>query len=96
VFTDRRCVLGHYGLTIDAEGKRREIAAFFATGEVDDAGRSALMRRYQASYLLWTGHERALGDWDPATATWLREIYRSGSGDALAVVYEVTSPGEVR
>jgi hypothetical protein len=91
VFTDRRCVLGHYGLTIDAEEKRKEIARFFAAGEADDAWRRELMARYGAAYVLWTAHERALGDWDPAAAPWLSEVYRAGEGDARAVVYELTS-----
>jgi hypothetical protein len=95
VFAHRRCVLGHYGLTIDATAKGKDVAKFFATGQ-DDAWRRELMARYGASYVLWTGHERALGGWDPAAASWLREVYRAGEGDARAVVYEVSAPAASR
>jgi hypothetical protein len=92
----RHCVLGHYGLTIDAEGKRAEVARFFAAGEADDVWRRELMARYGARWLLWTAHERALGAWDPASSPWLKEAFRAGDGDSRAVVYEITGEGAGR
>lgn len=85
----KHCVLGHYGLTIDAERKRLEIRSFYSASAADDAWRRALIARYAVSHVLHTAHERALGDWDPATVPWLREVYRAGEGDDRAIVYEV-------
>jgi hypothetical protein len=86
---DRRCVLGHYGLTIDAAGKQNEVGLFYTTGAVDDAWRRQLAARYGVTHVLWTAHERALGAWLPSDVSWLRETFRAGAGDSLAVVYEI-------
>lgn len=86
----RQCVLGHYGLTIDAETKREEVATFFDPGTADDR-RRALLDKYGARWLVWSAHERALGAWTPAGTPWLREAFHAGDGATRTVVYEVTT-----
>jgi len=88
-FAIRRCVLGHYGLTIDAKTKREEVARFFSGDAADDAWRRDLVRRYSVDCVIWTEHERALGGFDPASVPWLREVFRTGDGEARALVYAV-------
>jgi hypothetical protein len=86
---NRRCVLGHYALTIDATAKQKEVVAFYSGDGVDDAWRLELIRRYGVGFVLWTPHERALGAWDPAQAPWLREVFRAGKDADASAVYEV-------
>jgi len=91
VFASRRCVLGHYGLTIDADAKAVEVRRFFDPEASDDAWRRHLMERYESEWLLWTGREREVGAWDPSTANWLTEVHREGRGDNRAILYRVTT-----
>jgi hypothetical protein len=88
---NRRCVLGHYALTIDAAAKQKEVAAFYSNGRIDDAWRLDLLRRYDVGFVLWTPHERALGAWDPKQAPWLREVFRAGNGADVAAIYELNA-----
>jgi hypothetical protein len=87
--TGHKTYLGHYALTIDSERKKGEVKRFFSEKSDDDAWRRELLASMGATHLLWTAHERALGDFDPATRPWLKEIYRSGNGAERAVIYEV-------
>lgn len=91
-FAIRRCVLGHYGLTIDAETKRKEVARFFSD-DPDDAWRRDLVHRYGVDCVIWSEHERALGGFDPSRVPWLQEAYRAGEGDGRALVYLVEPSG---
>jgi hypothetical protein len=87
-FAGARAYLGHYSLTIDSAGKRRDVARFF-DASTGDAWRLALVTRFGIDFVAWTAHERALGGFDPATAGWLSEVARFGEGDELAVLYRV-------
>jgi hypothetical protein len=53
-----------------------------------DVARLALIRETGARYVFWGPAERALGDWDPASADYLEEIYREGSYAILEVKRE--------
>lgn len=87
-FAGARAFLGHYALTIDSEGKRRDVARFFDAA-TDDAWRRELVGRFGIDFVAWTAHERGLGTFDPATAPWLAEVARFGEGETLAVLYRV-------
>jgi len=90
--TGLRAVLGHYALTMHAQGKRELIQRFHGD-EIDDTFRFEVLRRWQAGYLMSTPFERHLGPFDPGGRAWLREVFRAGDGDRRAVVYEVVLPG---
>lgn len=91
-FSGRRCVLGHYALTIDAKAKQEDLERFFS-GEADDAFRIDRLRRWSARYVFHSRHEREIGPFDPTSRPWLREVFRSGDDPANAVaIYEV-EPG---
>jgi hypothetical protein len=94
-YTGLRCVLGHYALTIDSDGKKRDIAKFFSAGAEADGWRREALGRWNAGYVLFTPHERALGTFDPSTRPWLREIFSAGDDEARSVrVYAVRpAPG---
>jgi len=88
----KRCVVGHYALTVDSEHKTDSVARFFREGE-DDRWRVSFLRRWSVDYLLFTRHERALGDFDPDSRPWLREVFAAGSDpETRAVLYEIDLP----
>jgi hypothetical protein len=92
-YTGLRCVLGHYALSIDSEGKKRDIEKFFSAGAEADAWRREALGRWKVSYILSTPHERALGAFNPSTRPWLREVFAAGNDPARAVrVYESHPP----
>ena len=84
-YTGLRCVLGHYALTIDSDGKKKDIAAFFSAGEEADGWRREALGRWNVSYVLFTPHERALGAFDPSARPWLKEIFAAGEDPARSV-----------
>jgi hypothetical protein len=85
----QRCVAGHYALTVDSEHKQACLARFFRDDE-DDRWRAEFLNRWSVDYLLFTRHERALGDFDPVSRPWLREVFVAGSDpESRAVIYEV-------
>jgi hypothetical protein len=90
----KRCFAGHYGLTVDSENKQGYLARFFR----DDAGdrwRIYLLRLWSVDFLLFTRHERALGDFDPSSRPWLREVFTAGTDpESRAVVYRIDLPDE--
>ncbi len=96
-FTGRHCVLGHYALSVDARRKREEIKRFFSAGLEDDPWRWDILRRWGVEYLLFTSHERGLGDFEPASRPWLQEVFRAGTDPGKsAAVYAVALPGDPR
>ena len=93
-YSGKRCVLGHYALTIDADRKKEEIARFFSEEKADDAWRTAMLRTWDARYLVLGPYERALGRFDPSRHPWLRLLHVEGVGTAdETAVYAVELPG---
>jgi len=93
-----RCVLGHYALTMDAEGKKRDVQKFFSAGVEADDWRRDVLRRWKVSFLLVSQYERALGGFDPSTRDWLSEVFVAGEDPArsarvFAVLESPGSPG---
>jgi len=93
-YSGKRCVLGHYALTIDADRRKEEIARFFSEGKADDSWRMAMLRTWRARYLVLGPYERAIGDFDASARPWLRLLHVEGAGtpDETAV-YAVELPG---
>ncbi|HEX5042539.1 MAG TPA: hypothetical protein VFV75_06510 [Candidatus Polarisedimenticolaceae bacterium] len=92
-YSGKRCVLGHYALTIDADRRQEEIARFFSEEKADDAWRTAMLRTWGVRYLVAGPYERALGSFDPARHPWLHRLHVEGAGtpDETAV-YAVELP----
>lgn len=93
-YTGKRCVLGHYALTIDARKRESEIADFFSEEAANDDWRLERLRQWGVRYLIVGPYERELGAFDPATRTWLELLHveGAGTGDETAV-FEVAKPG---
>jgi len=91
-FSGRRCFLGHYALTMDAQAKRADVERFFSddASPQADAWRLDLLRRWRIGFVLDTPFERALGAFDPATKPWLERIYVMGKDPKTrAAIYRV-------
>jgi hypothetical protein len=94
-YSGRRCFLGHYALTMDAQSKRADVERFFSSDASAraDAWRLDLLRLWRIGYVLDTPFERALGAFDPATKPWLERIYVTGKDpQTRAAVYRVRLP----
>ena len=96
-YTGRRCVLGHYALTVDAKLKGEQIKRFFSAGPEDDPWRREILRRWNVGYLLYGSFERRLGDFDPASRGWLEKVFATGTGPGgqLTIYSVVPSQGSV-
>ena len=64
--------------------KQPSVARFFAI-DTPDCERLALLEQWQVAYVFYGPDERSLGDWDPATVSWLEPVF--GQGDVA--VYRV-------
>jgi hypothetical protein len=82
--TGARAFLAHWAQTLDFFGKTDRVTAFF-NADTDDAEREAILRDFSVDYVIYTPEEAALGDFDPAAASYLAEAYREGD----TAVYEV-------
>ena len=89
--TGKRCVLGHYALTVDSQRREAELARFFTENGEDDAWRRRILASWSARYLVHGPYERALGSFAPATRPWLTLLHVEGRGEAgETAVYEVS------
>jgi len=79
-----RVVLGHGPETVDIEDKRKLVAAFFDSSTSDD-WRRRLLEQYGVDYVFVGPRERLIGDFEPAHAAYLRQVYCGGR----YVVFEV-------
>jgi hypothetical protein len=78
---------GHWAETVDWLQKEADLQQFFAASTGDD-WRHALLEEYGIRYL-WVGpHEKALGEFDPSAAAYLRPIHR----EEEIILYEVLGP----
>jgi energy-converting hydrogenase Eha subunit C len=82
-----RVVLGHGIETKDPEEKQRATARFFAAATSDDE-RRGLLARYGIAYVFYGPFERELGDFDPAQASYLTQVYTNRN----VSIYRVTPP----
>ena len=78
-YTKKRCVLGHYALTIDADRRQEEITRFFSE-DADDSWRTTMLRTWGVRYLVLGPYERALGRFDPTVRSWLHRLHVEGEG----------------
>lgn len=79
--TGARSFLGHWAQTLDFYGKVELVDNFF-NSDVDDVVRENILRDFSVDYVFFSEEERRLGDFDPATAPYLTEIFNK---DGVAV-----------
>lgn len=72
-----RVFVGHGPETVDSDQKRALVARFFDAG-TDQAWRESLLGQYGLDWVFWGPAERALGDFDPHTASYLHCRYEVG------------------
>jgi len=69
-----RTLVGHGSESIHADEKKVHVTHFFDAA-TEEAWRQWLLKEYSVDYIFWGPAERALGNFDPAQATYLRQIY---------------------
>ncbi len=79
-----RVFLGHGFETVDFEQKEALVKRFFSV-TTGDVWRRQLLAEHGVDYIVWGPAERALGDFEPHTAPYLRQVYEA----AGYVVFEV-------
>lgn len=76
--TGLRVVLGHWAETGNFAQKEQEVVQFFAAN-TPDANRQSILQAYGVKFVWHGPRERELGDFDPATASYLRPVHQSNS-----------------
>ncbi len=74
--TGRRTVLGHWIETADYSRKKEDVRRFFSA-ETGDAWRLDFLRAQRATYVWYGAEEQRLGNWSPATASFLRPVFET-------------------
>jgi len=82
-----RVVAGLGTESIGWPGLEMRIAGFYQSG-TGDAERLALLSEFGVSYVFWGPEERALGDWWPASADYLRSVVEVGEYAVFEVLME--------
>jgi hypothetical protein len=75
--TGARSFLGHWAQTLDYYGKEDMVNAFFNPA-TPDADRENTLRQYHVSYVFYGPEEIELGSFDPASASYLTEVFKEG------------------
>jgi hypothetical protein len=94
-YSGHRCIIGHYALTVDAAGKEKAAARFFAgdnpdSSAGDDPWRQEFLRRWNVRYIFHGRYERELGSFDPAARPWLEHLFGVGEDPGTRVdIYAV-------
>ena len=65
---------GHHNETAWVDDRKTELSQFFQRN-TSDAWRRDLLTRYGMTYVFYGPNERALGDFDPARASYLKEVF---------------------
>jgi len=84
--TGARSFIGHWAQTLDYYGKEAMVNAFFDSA-TPDAERQRILRDYRVGYVIYSPEEAELGDYDPADASYLTEVFADGD----TKVYQVNA-----
>ncbi len=79
-----RVFVGHGPETVHFAEKKALMERFFGAA-ADDAWRQELLEEYDIDYVFWGPAEQRVGRFDPHTAPYLNEIYRTGGYTILLV-----------
>ena len=72
-----RVVIGLGTLTAGISTLQPEVECFYQPNE-NSLERQALLASQGVSYVFWGPEKSALGDWDPASATFLTRVFHQG------------------
>ncbi|GJM42894.1 MAG: hypothetical protein DHS20C20_31760 [Ardenticatenaceae bacterium] len=72
----QRVVLGHWAETVDFAGKETAVKQFFSN-QSSNAWREDFLKQFLVDYIWYGPREKALGNFDPATAVYLTPIYQN-------------------
>jgi len=89
VWTDLQVFCGHGPETVHYADKQAALHRLFQ-GQTDEPWRQSLLHKFGIDYVFYGPQERALGNWDLATAPYLASIYSRGG----YTVYKVADKGE--
>lgn len=84
VFTDSHAFLAHWAQTLGFYDKRDRVARFFDAAAPDEE-RLAMIQKYGIRYVFFGPAERALGDYDAATTSWLELVFSSSQVNVYSV-----------
>jgi hypothetical protein len=76
-WSPQRVVIGHGPESANFKEIQRSLLEFFEPG-TSDAARIVLLEEASIEYILWGPAERALGNWKPEKAQYLRMIFQDG------------------
>jgi len=82
-----RVVIGHGPESVGLSMLQRQVEAFFQKDH-SDLWRQEFIREQGIRFVFWGPAEGALGDWDPKSANYLKQVYRSEAYE----IYEVIQP----
>jgi uncharacterized membrane protein len=88
MFTGQPAYLAHWAQTLRFFEKRDQVAAFF-DGATDDARRIAILKNHNVKYVFYGPAERALGAYNPASASFLQASFQTPQVQIFAVRAEV-------
>jgi hypothetical protein len=94
--TGARTFIGHWAQTLKFNDKRTMVNAFF-TASTADAERQTILRQYKVSYVIFSPEETKLGGatpFDPATASYLTEVFADGDTKVYKVSLSQTVGAE--
>jgi hypothetical protein len=86
-YSGRHVFWGHALETPFLSQKRVEATQFFSSG-TSDAYRRAVLERYGITHVFYGPDEREIGDFDPASAAYLRPVFQHFT----VTIYEVVGP----
>jgi uncharacterized membrane protein len=76
--------LAHWAQTVDFYDKQERVARFFDAAAPDEE-RAATLRAFGVDYVWHGPAERALGDYDPGSASWLELAFSAPEVDIYRV-----------
>lgn len=79
-----RVVIGHGQLSAGLSELQERVLGFYQT-DTDDSDRFELIREFDIRYIFWGPAERALGEWDPGEAAYIKQVFHVGEYE----IYEV-------
>jgi hypothetical protein len=84
--TGARTFVGHWAQTLKFKDKFAMVQTFYNEA-TPDADRQSLLDTYKVTYLIYSPEEAKLGTFDPASASYLQQVYADGN----TKVYKVTT-----
>lgn len=84
-YAPMRVLIGHGPESADLTGFMQIVDSFYDM-ESSEEERLAIADQYDIKYVYWGPHEQALGDWNPAQALWLTQIFNLNGYSIFQVI----------